>query len=597
MRKFLYFFLITLLVCAQAHAQCTAVIAPATSNVSICAGNTTVFSANTGTGYQWKLNGTNIAGATNQTYTASVAGSYTVTVYNGSCSATSNAVTLIVNALPNATITATPSATVCMGDTIHLCVAGGPGYTYQWSLNGNVITSGSGCLLISYAGSFTVAVASPQGCINTSAPTVTTIVPIPTAPAASSNTPVGLGQNILLSATSNSLSGTYQWMGPNSFTSNQQNPQLANATVAMSGIYSVSVMQNGCSSPYANTTVVVSDLVWPGDANYDLVANNLDVLAIGLNYGATGPVRNGATNNWTGQYCNNWTTSQASSTINMKHVDCDGNGTVNASDTLAVTQNYGQTHLKEGPHQSSAKTTGLPDLYFDTQSIVFAPGAFVAIPVRLGTLALPIGQIYGLAAQVKINGLTLTAPMQMTYTTSWVGSATNTVRFSKAVTNNQLDWTYVRIDHQNIQGNGVIATLNFTVPTTATSSQFQLYFDNVTIIDKLGNPISGYNVLDDTSYVLGTNVPKVNGLINAAAIVPNPSSNAASIQLDLVKATDMHVSVCDASGRIVWTKDIAGKEGKQQIQLPTANLATGIYQVVLKTKEGAMLQTIKWMKD
>ncbi|MEL7192773.1 MAG: hypothetical protein AAFO96_10070, partial [Bacteroidota bacterium] len=39
-------------------------------------------------------------------------------------------------------------------------------------------------------------------------------------------------------------------------------------------------------------------IVWPGDANSDLVADNVDLLAIGLYYGSTGPTRTNASNNW-----------------------------------------------------------------------------------------------------------------------------------------------------------------------------------------------------------------------------------------------------------------------------------------------------------
>ena len=59
-----------------------------------------------------------------------------------------------------------------------------------------------------------------------------------------------------------------------------------------SGTYAGTVVFNGCS---ANGYFIVVDTctatpyVWPGDCNYDQVANNLDFLYIGLAYLATGP--------------------------------------------------------------------------------------------------------------------------------------------------------------------------------------------------------------------------------------------------------------------------------------------------------------------
>ena len=47
-----------------------------------------------------------------------------------------------------------------------------------------------------------------------------------------------------------------------------------------------------------NVPVMPTDSVWPGDANNDLVANNVDLLAVGVGFGATGPVRPNASNLW-----------------------------------------------------------------------------------------------------------------------------------------------------------------------------------------------------------------------------------------------------------------------------------------------------------
>lgn len=91
----------------------TATISAGSAPTTFCAGGSVVLSANTGSGlsYQWKLNGTNITGATASSYTAEASGSYTVTVTNSNnCSATSDATTVTVNTLPNqATATSTNS--------------------------------------------------------------------------------------------------------------------------------------------------------------------------------------------------------------------------------------------------------------------------------------------------------------------------------------------------------------------------------------------------------------------------------------------------------------------------------------------------------
>jgi hypothetical protein len=97
-----------------------------------------VLNANTGTGlsYQWKLNGTNITGATSSSYTANASGSYTVVVTNAStCSSTSTATVVTVNTLPTATITPATATTFCQGGSVVLNANTGTGLTYQWFNN------------------------------------------------------------------------------------------------------------------------------------------------------------------------------------------------------------------------------------------------------------------------------------------------------------------------------------------------------------------------------------------------------------------------------------------------------------------------------
>lgn len=95
-----------------------------------------------GLGYQWSKDGTAIAGATQSTYTATAAGSYTVVVTNASGSTTSNAAVIVVSAtLAAPVITAQPTGlTVNSGARATLtATATGASIAYQWFLNGVAI--------------------------------------------------------------------------------------------------------------------------------------------------------------------------------------------------------------------------------------------------------------------------------------------------------------------------------------------------------------------------------------------------------------------------------------------------------------------------
>lgn len=76
---------------------------------------------------------------------------------------------------------------------------------------------------------------------------------------ASSNSPICQNQQLSLSVTP--VSGaTYQWTGPNNFTSTLQNPVISSATLAAGGTYTVTALLNGCTSNPVTTNIVVNTL-------------------------------------------------------------------------------------------------------------------------------------------------------------------------------------------------------------------------------------------------------------------------------------------------------------------------------------------------
>lgn len=91
--------------------------------------------------------------------------------------------------------------------------------------------------------------------------TATRAVTCPVSTTATNSAPSGLvcaGGSVSLMTPS--ISGaTYSWTGPNGFTSNQQNPTLANLTPAASGVYTVTVSVSGCASTVqASTNLTVN---------------------------------------------------------------------------------------------------------------------------------------------------------------------------------------------------------------------------------------------------------------------------------------------------------------------------------------------------
>jgi hypothetical protein len=112
-------------------------------------------------------------------------------------------------------------------------------------------------------------ISSNPGIIGTDNGINLTVKSKPNAATVSNNGPVCVGCTLNLSA-STVAGATYNWTGPNSFTSMQQNPSLTNASTAMAGTYTVTVTVNACTSNVASTNVIVNTSYnWTGNTNSD----------------------------------------------------------------------------------------------------------------------------------------------------------------------------------------------------------------------------------------------------------------------------------------------------------------------------------------
>ncbi|MDW8273981.1 MAG: hypothetical protein RMJ53_07125, partial [Chitinophagales bacterium] len=81
--------------------------------------------------------------------------------------------------------------------------------------------------------------------------------PQPANPTPSNNSPICLGDTLLLTATVVSGATSYFWTGPLGFTSTSRNPVVTNPYLQASGNYTAYAVQNGCLSSGAPTSVTV----------------------------------------------------------------------------------------------------------------------------------------------------------------------------------------------------------------------------------------------------------------------------------------------------------------------------------------------------
>ena len=208
----------------------------ASGPTTFCQGANVTLTANSGSSYLWSN------GATTQSISATTAGSYTVRVIDaaGTCTNTSSATEVTVNALPTASFSANGSTTFCQGDNVTLTA--NTGSSYLWS-NGATTQS----ISATTAGTYSVIVTNANGCSANSSLQSIVVNSLPAASvSANGSTSLCNGGNVILTANS---ANSYLW-------SNGATDQSISVNTA--GSYSVQVTDaNGCSNNSAAQDVVV----------------------------------------------------------------------------------------------------------------------------------------------------------------------------------------------------------------------------------------------------------------------------------------------------------------------------------------------------
>jgi hypothetical protein len=186
---------------------------------------------------------------------------YNVIASVNGCNSLAESTTILVNATPN-NLLPNNNGPVCEASQLALSAATIAGATYNWTgpngftstLQNPIIASSS---TTNMSGTYLVT-ASVNGCTSTNVFTTVLVNAVPLAPIVSNNGPVCEASQLALS--SSTIPGaTYNWTGPNGFTSTLQNPIVStNVTNNMAGNYNVIASLNGCTSANESTIVLVN---------------------------------------------------------------------------------------------------------------------------------------------------------------------------------------------------------------------------------------------------------------------------------------------------------------------------------------------------
>ncbi len=218
--------------------------------------------------YTTATGGTALGSApTPSTLTVGITTYYVSEISASGCEGPRAAITVTINSsVPNATAIAS-NPTTCAGSDGSILISGLTAnttfiLTYQkgtTTITANRSSDAGGNILIYglTAGSYSNISLSLGTCSSNMMGPFTLIDPgAPATPVVNNNGPLCAGSNVNLSASSSTAGVSYTWIGPNSFSSNLQNPSWNNVVVGSAGTYYVTATLNNCSST-ANTTVVI----------------------------------------------------------------------------------------------------------------------------------------------------------------------------------------------------------------------------------------------------------------------------------------------------------------------------------------------------
>ncbi len=506
-------------------------------------------------------------------------GTYCITVTDiNSCIATSCEVIAIQN--PPIMADAGPNIYICEGATTIIGASqvgnfGTPPYTYFWTptIGINDPTLENPTATYPFADiTYVVEVTDINGCVATSSMIlhsdellVSSVDIMPDCGA------TGLG-SISLTATSNVSAVSYFWSNGATTSTN---------TGLFPGTYGYTVTDDNCLI-VSSAVVSSGPCVWPGDTNYDGYANNQDILFIGLKYGETGPVRPNPSLNWVGQECMDWL-GTISGGNNLKHIDCDGNGTINDDDTTAISVNY---NSPVHPLKTTPTSIVDPPLYFGFSATNVTSNDMLQVDVFYGDSTLQAIDLYGIAWTIGFDpAYVKPGSVSFDFSNSLVGIPSETIDFQKYLPG-ELQLAIVRNDMTNVSGHGKLGTMHLVIEDNIDGlidTDMIFDFRNVTVLS------NDESLLSYSSQTGSVHVDELSGIVDKEFdgylnIFPNPADTYLTIDTD---HKIERVEVYNTLGQTVLEKRT---EPTHTYHLDTKEITPGTYFFYIETDQATLLK-------
>ncbi len=327
--------------------------------------------------------------------------------------------------------------------------------------------------------------------------------------------------------------GSFTWTVPSEFSSS--------ALIRINDFY------NACTSDEGDATFsIASPNVWPGDNNNSGTVDIIDLLSLGLHFGASGSPRDSTSIRWMGHNSIDWTQTQVNN-INVKYADADGNGIVNKEDKNAILVNYGKVQNVPDPLSENTLAVGT-DFKLLLSKSGYLPGETVKAELLAGDQANPIADLYGVAFKLGFNaGVVQSGSFLVRYDDSFLATTSDTMNLTKTFpVSNELHGSLVRTNHIGISGYGKIADIEFTIDPIFNGESFTINLLEVKGVNANGAGVTFSTTNNTVQINIITAIQNSNNKF--ISIYPNPTNSLIAINsTNGVKNID-RVSIVDLLG-------------------------------------------------
>ncbi|MCB9307380.1 MAG: T9SS type A sorting domain-containing protein [Lewinellaceae bacterium] len=384
---------------------------------------------------------------------------------------------------------------------------------------------------------------------------------------------------------------------------------LSGLLFADSGSYKINASQYAQSSnsffAYIPAGIDSLPCVWPGDADDNNAVNHHDLLYLGLGYGTAGVPRANASLEWLGQESADWQLATSVRNINFKNIDANGDGVIDAADTLAIVQNWGRVinPARHDPFNAPlGNPTGNSQPPFTIQADTLSPGQMVALPLLLGSQDMPADSIYGLAFSISYDREKVKSDVSFRPSDSWLGQKAEMLWLQKNFPEQgRLDVAITRTDGMPVSGWGPIGDVFVIIEDDIFFGSFDpeadglidtvakttLFFSSLSTVNSNEDPLElnappvELVILKSTT---STTAPDWNALLQ---MYPNPASDM--LYVSLSGQPILEIEITDVAGRTLAR--FAGNNN-YLLDVPVNALPAGPCFIRVFSKDGVAVKKV-----